>query len=425
MARRSRGRARAGARRRGRAAAGADVPERSARASRDALDGWTSLDGELYVILDQFEEYFALPRAAKTGPGQFAADFPRAVDRRRGARALRSCPPRGRAGPAGSLQGSRSRSSSRTRSGSTASTGGRARGDRGPLGVERDAGTPVEREAGLVEAVLDEVARGTTRDRPRIGQRRDADAARIETPYLQLVMQRVWDAERRPAPRPPRGTLEALGGADGSSRDHLEARSPRSSGREGRGAEMFNYLVTPSGTKIAHGAADLAEYAGVDRAIERGVLPLSTRSASCDRSKPPGGTARPGTRSSTTSSPTRCLPGGRLTSLRALEHERVAARRRQRQLLLIAALALLALAVVGSIAVYAWDQRAEARAAEADAVAARDEAEQTRDDLLESNQDLKGRRRTPSPSKTPRSSRPETHCGRLRKTSRGRTPSWR
>ena len=36
-------------------------------------------------------------------------------------------------------------------------------------------------------------------------------------------------------------------------------------------ADVFRYLVTPSGAKIAHGVGDLAEYASVD---ERRLLPV-------------------------------------------------------------------------------------------------------------------------------------------------------
>src|SRR5207247_2338568 len=39
-------------------------------------------------------------------------------------------------------------------------------------------------------------------------------------------------------------------------------------------AEVFKYLVTPSGTKIAHGGGDLAHYAGVD---ERELAPVLSR----------------------------------------------------------------------------------------------------------------------------------------------------
>ena len=60
-------------------------------------------------------------------------------------------------------------------------------------------------------------------------------------------------------------TLERLGGAERIVRTHLDAAlgglPSRDAGR--RRPRVFRYLVTPSGTKIAHRVADLAEYAGV------------------------------------------------------------------------------------------------------------------------------------------------------------------
>ena len=93
--------------------------------------------------------------------------------------------------------------------------------------------------------------------------RRERRAPGIEAPYLQLVMQRLWDVERargsttlRPA------TLAGLGGAGQIVADHLEraidALTPEQ--RE-IAARLFDHLVTPSGTKIAHEASDLAEFA--------------------------------------------------------------------------------------------------------------------------------------------------------------------
>ena len=76
-------------------------------------------------------------------------------------------------------------------------------------------------------------------------------------------MERLWDAEYR------RGH-----GCFGSRRSRSSAEHRQSfaltsggcrgacAGRQDVAARIFNHLVTPSGTKIAHGAGDLAEYAG-------------------------------------------------------------------------------------------------------------------------------------------------------------------
>jgi WD40 repeat protein len=87
----------------------------------------------------------------------------------------------------------------------------------------------------------------------------------IEAPYLQLVMQRLWDVERSNGSATLRaGTLAGLGGAGQVVADHLdraiEALTPE---QQDIAALLFDHLVTPSGTKIAHQAADLAGFARV------------------------------------------------------------------------------------------------------------------------------------------------------------------
>jgi hypothetical protein len=85
---------------------------------------------------------------------------------------------------------------------------------------------------------------------------------RIETPYLQLVMTRLWREEVSAGSHLLRlSTLNALGGAERIVKTHLDAvmealpETDRSVA-----AAIFRFLVTPSGTKIAHTARDLADY---------------------------------------------------------------------------------------------------------------------------------------------------------------------
>ena len=86
----------------------------------------------------------------------------------------------------------------------------------------------------------------------------------IAAPYLQLVMLRLWDAERAIGSRQLRlQTLEELGGA----RTIIETYVDRTLGSlpdEDRetAVDVFHHLVTPSGTKIALTASDLGEYTG-------------------------------------------------------------------------------------------------------------------------------------------------------------------
>jgi WD40 repeat protein len=127
----------------------------------------------------------------------------------------------------------------------------------------------VEVEPGAVEHVLDEVRAGAV----LVGQQGQgaiaanggtADGERIEAPFLQLVMTRLWNEERALESRRLRlETLERLGGADrivGTYLDEsLGALDPED---QTVAADAFNHLVTPSGTKIAHSVADLAQYTG-------------------------------------------------------------------------------------------------------------------------------------------------------------------
>ena len=101
----------------------------------------------------------------------------------------------------------------------------------------------------------------------------ETDEGRIEAPYLQLVLERIWEEEREAGSSLLRAaTLARLGGAEAIVRTHLHrAVEALSSDEKDLAADVFRYLVTPSGAKIAHGAGDLAEYASVD---ERRLLPV-------------------------------------------------------------------------------------------------------------------------------------------------------
>jgi WD40 repeat protein len=136
-------------------------------------------------------------------------------------------------------------------------------------------------EPALVERVLDEVEVGRVAlASAGAGTLDGADAAdraggrQIEAPYLQLVLTRLWDEELRAGSRTLRlETLERLGGAERIVRTHLDvALAALSADEQEVAAAVFRYLVTPSGTKIAHRVDDLAEYVGQPPATVAGVL---------------------------------------------------------------------------------------------------------------------------------------------------------
>ena len=137
-------------------------------------------------------------------------------------------------------------------------------------------GEQVEIEPALVGAVLDQVATGRIRGGlGGAGQVEGAGGeARIEAPYLQLVMERLWEVEREDGSATLRAaTLDRLGGAARIVADHLErALAALPAGRQEIAARLFRQLVTPSGTKIAYSADDLVGYADAPAAEVQAVL---------------------------------------------------------------------------------------------------------------------------------------------------------
>ena len=131
---------------------------------------------------------------------------------------------------------------------------------------------PVTIEPALVERVLRDVRTGRLAlahgRAPNISGEGDSDddSGRVETPYLQLVMERLWDAA---AERWSAGAervlslalLEELGGADAIVARHLhDALGALTDADQEIAADVFEFLVTPSKTKIAHRASDLAHF---------------------------------------------------------------------------------------------------------------------------------------------------------------------
>jgi WD40 repeat protein len=212
----------------------------------------------------------------------------------------------------------------------------------GPLERWRElTGETVAAEPELVDAVLAEVA--------------GAADGRIEAPYLQLVLERIWDAERADGSSTlRRETLRRVGGAATIVRDHVDqALGSLTPDDQEAGAAMLEHLVTPSGTKIAHRVDDLAEYASLPPARAAQVLDRLSRERIVR-----------GVESSDRYEIYHDVLAQPLTawrSARALAAERAAARRRQRRLLGLAVAALVALAVVAGLAVWAFVERGAAR----------------------------------------------------------------
>ena len=136
-------------------------------------------------------------------------------------------------------------------------------------------GDAVRIEDALVDDVLDGVGTGRIEFGPGGLGMQDANgrAPGIEAPYLQLVMQRLWDVERSSGSTTLQAsTLAGLGGAAPVVADHLErAIEALTPGQRDIAALLFEHLVTPSGMKIAHEASDLAQFAHCTDDDVRGV----------------------------------------------------------------------------------------------------------------------------------------------------------
>jgi WD40 repeat protein len=122
---------------------------------------------------------------------------------------------------------------------------------------------------------------------------------RVETPYLQLVMTRLWAEEMAAGSGALRlATLTRLGGAQRIVRTHLDdAMGSLPAEEQEIAARVFHHLVTPSGTKIAHTAADLSAYAQVPEAsLDRVLEELSGRARILRPVAPPPSDAAAGHR---------------------------------------------------------------------------------------------------------------------------------
>jgi WD40 repeat protein len=218
-------------------------------------------------------------------------------------------------------------------------------------------------EPALVERVLDEVGAGQIES--ALGGRGAVegaeDGARIEAPYLQLVMQRLWDEERATGSDTLRvETLEQLGGARHIVEEHLEgAMAELTPEQKDVAARLFNHLVTPSGTKIAHEVSDLADFGQVPEEELRPVLAVLADRRIL-RSLEEGGEVRYEIFHDVLAQPMLAWRARHRTE-REIERKLAESHHRRRRLQLLFALVLVALGLMTAVTVFALSQRSEAR----------------------------------------------------------------
>ena len=246
----------------------------------DALLEWSKrVRGHLLIILDQFEEYF-LYHEDKDGPGTFAVEFPKAV--------------KNLGLPANFLISFREDAFSKLAFFKVRMPD--VFGNYLPIEhLDHNAGQEailkpilqynkkfangdgtVSVEPALVDEVLKQVETGQViiGETGRGKLKKETPAALIETPFLQMVMVRLWKEELSSGSHVLQlATLQKLAdtqtGETGAKRivrthvdETMDALSPE---KQDIAADVFHYLITPSGTKIAHTVADLAKYADLPK----------------------------------------------------------------------------------------------------------------------------------------------------------------
>lgn len=235
---------------------------------------------ELLVVLDQFEQYFVY-HPDEDGPGTFAVEFPRAVNRE-GLRANFLISLREDAytmldrfeGRITNLFASNFRLEHLDKKAATAAIVK-------PVEKYNELLAPGEPEYSvepeLVEAVIKDVRAGKIvfgQAGGGVVEHGEPEQTRVETPFLQLVMSRLWAEEKEHGSRVLRyETLRRLGGAERIVRRHLEeAMKGLDEEERAVAARMFHQLVTPSGIRVVHSTGDLAGYAEVPVAVAEPIL---------------------------------------------------------------------------------------------------------------------------------------------------------
>ena len=155
---------------------------------------------------------------------------------------------------------------------------------RKPLDVYA-AQRPTEPRMSIEDALVEELTQEIQVEKLMIGEggqgviERDGTDTdvRIEAPFLQLALTRLWNEERNQGSQGMRlETLNNLGGAGRIIRTHMDsAMNALSPVEQETAADLFRYMVTPSGTKIAYTVADLEYYAKASQSLQPVVDKLS------------------------------------------------------------------------------------------------------------------------------------------------------
>jgi WD40 repeat protein len=234
----------------------------------ESLRRWKQSVRSILVILDQFEEYF-LYHPVDSGPTSFSTFFPRIVNDA-GLNVHFIVALREDAWARLDLFKSSIPSlfANYLRLGHLDEAAAR-RAIEGPIDVYNErTGSAFSIEPALVDAVLADVTAerqipAANGERPPVA----GSGARIETPFLQLVMERLWEAARDGDGRLRLATLQELGGPREIVRRHLtDALAGLDSRQRAIAAAAFRFLITSNNAKVAQRTSDLAAWTNLPEA---------------------------------------------------------------------------------------------------------------------------------------------------------------
>ncbi len=219
------------------------------------------------IILDQFEEYF-LYHQKSTDPRSFEAQFARAVNRDDVDVGFLIALRDDGLSKLDRFQERIPNLLSNRLNLKHLDAAGAAVAIRRPLDVWNDQHAANERPMHIEDDLVDELIRQV-----RIGQVSTerhggsgtslSEGGAIEAPFLQLVLVRLWEEERRAGAHAlRRQTMDRLKGAKEIVRTHLDdVMSRLEATSQAVCASFFDRLVTPTGSKVACSGVDLARWA--------------------------------------------------------------------------------------------------------------------------------------------------------------------
>jgi pSer/pThr/pTyr-binding forkhead associated (FHA) protein len=245
------------------------------------LECANAVRGRIFLIFDQFEEYFLYhgPTPAEHG---FEAEFARLVNRRNiDAHVMLSLREDGLSkldrfqGRIPNLLGNMLRLGHLDRKAANSAI-------REPLRVYNETTPPELRTVSIEDALVETLLADPGLMRPTQNTMRSeqslAGQEKFETPLLQLVLTRIWDEEKQARSNLLRlATLRRLGGAKRIVDRHLASVMTRLTRAErDAAAKIFRSLVTPDGSKVACTLSALAGSAELPQEkVQRVVTRLS------------------------------------------------------------------------------------------------------------------------------------------------------